>query len=112
MHNLTATAVKQAKSKIYKMFDGGGLHVKLKPCSAKYWRYDYRYRYMGTRKTLALGVYPKVSLKEARKWYHLTDSLKVQQGASKRLPTALMRMQRSQIKKTRNLIIKKAFYCD
>ena len=65
MHNLTATAVKQAKSKIYKMFDGGGLHVKLKPCSAKYWRYDYRY--MGTRRTLALGVNPNVSLKEARK---------------------------------------------
>jgi integrase len=67
MHNLTATAVKQAKpkSKIYKMFDGGGLHVKVKPCSAKYWRYDYRY--MGTRRTLALGVYPTVSLKEARK---------------------------------------------
>ena len=66
MHNLTATAIKQAKpkSKIYKMFDGGGLHVKVKPCSAKYCRYDYRY--MGTRRTLVLGVYPNVSLKEAR----------------------------------------------
>ena len=75
MHNLTATAVKQAKpnSKIYKMFDGGGLHVKVKPCSAKYWRYDYRY--MGTRRTLALGVYPTVSLKEARKRHQAALSL-------------------------------------
>ena len=57
MHNLTSTAVKQAKSKIYKMFDGGGLLVKMKPYSAKYWRYDYRH--IGTRRTLALGVYAR-----------------------------------------------------
>jgi len=30
----------------------------------KYWRYDYRFH--GKRKTLALGVYPEVSLKQAR----------------------------------------------
>ena len=67
MHNLTATAVKQAKpkAKIYKVFDGGGLHIKVKPCGAKYWHYDYRFA--GNRRTLALGVYPQVSLKKARK---------------------------------------------
>ena len=67
MHNLKAAAVKQAKPKarIYKIFDGGGLHIKVNPSGAKYWHYDYRY--MGMRRTLALGVYPQVSLKEARK---------------------------------------------
>ncbi len=30
----------------------------------KYWRLDYRF--IGTRKTLAIGVYPDVSLKDAR----------------------------------------------
>ena len=67
MHNLKAAAVKQAKPKarVYKIFDGGGLHIKVNPSGAKYWHYDYRY--MGMRRTLALGVYPQVSLKEARK---------------------------------------------
>ena len=47
-----------------KLFDGGGLYLYLTP-SGKYWR--YRYRFFGKNRTLALGVYPAVSLKEARK---------------------------------------------
>jgi len=34
------------------------------PKGAKYWR--YKYRYGGKEKTLALGVFPEVSLKDAR----------------------------------------------
>jgi len=37
----------------------------VKPDGKKYWRFDYRFH--GKRKTLALGVYPEVSLKDARK---------------------------------------------
>lgn len=44
--------------------DGGGMYLLVKP-SGKYWRMDYRYA--GKRKTLALGVYPAVTLAQARR---------------------------------------------
>ena len=43
--------------------DGGGLYLRV-TSAGKYWRMDYRYA--SKRKTLALGVYPAVSLTEAR----------------------------------------------
>lgn len=64
-HALKAIAIKKAKplDKPYKMADGGGLYLLVKP-AGKYWRYDYRIA--GKRKTLALGVYPLVTLEDAR----------------------------------------------
>lgn len=44
--------------------DGGGLYLLVK-AAGKYWRLNYRY--LGKQKTLALGVYPAVSLSAARK---------------------------------------------
>ena len=49
----------------YKKFDGGGLFLLIKPDGSKYWR--LKYNYAGKEKLLALGVYPEVSLKDARK---------------------------------------------
>ena len=65
MQKLTATAVIQAKPKPkpYSLSDGGGMYL-LVNATGKYWRYDYRFA--GKRKTLALGVYPATSLKQAR----------------------------------------------
>lgn len=65
MSKLTATAVKQAKAtdRARKLQDGGGMYLLIN-ATGKYWRYDYRFA--GKRKTLALGVYPEVSLKDAR----------------------------------------------
>jgi len=62
---LSEPAVKKAKptDKPYKLTDGKGLYV-LVNAAGKYWRMDYRF--MGKRKTLALGVYPDVSLSRAR----------------------------------------------
>ena len=62
---LTDTAIKRAKhaDKPVKLADGGGLYLLVNK-TGKYWRMDYRYA--GKRKTLALGVYPTVSLKQAR----------------------------------------------
>lgn len=43
--------------------DGGGMYLLVKP-AGKYWRMDYQFA--GKRKTLALGVYPTVTLAKAR----------------------------------------------
>lgn len=63
---LTATKIKQAKAqgKDYKLADEKGLFLLIKNNGAKYWR--MKYRFAGKEKALALGVYPEVSLKEAR----------------------------------------------
>lgn len=66
MSKLTEMAVKKAKpeAKPYKMADGGGMYLLVQPTGAKYWR--FKYRFQGVEKTLALGVYPDVSLAQAR----------------------------------------------
>ena len=63
---LSDVAVRSAKAKpkSYKMADGAGMYLLVQPNNNKYWRLDYRFG--GKRKTLALGVYPQVSLKAAR----------------------------------------------
>lgn len=55
--------VKQVKSSGDKYSDGQGMYL-LVTAAGKYWRMDYRF--LGKRKTLALGVYPAVSLAKAR----------------------------------------------
>lgn len=53
------------KEKPYKLTDGGGLYLLVKPTGAKYWRMGYRFA--GVEGLLALGKYPEVSLADARK---------------------------------------------
>jgi len=64
---LTELGVHKAKpgSKPKKFTDGRGLYLLLHPNGSKYWR--MKYRFMGKEKLLALGVWPSVSLTEARK---------------------------------------------
>jgi integrase len=47
-----------------KLFDARGLYLHVMPNGGRYWRFNYRFR--GKNKTLALGVYPDVSLAKAR----------------------------------------------
>jgi integrase len=47
-----------------KLTDAHGLYLHVMPNGKKYWR--LKYRYSGKEKVLALGVYPEVSLAEAR----------------------------------------------
>ncbi|GLQ95143.1 integrase [Dyella acidisoli] len=58
---LTVLAIKAAKPG--KHFDGGGLYLHVQK-GGRYWR--MKYRHSGKEKLLALGVYPEVSLSEAR----------------------------------------------
>lgn len=63
---LNDVAVRKAKpeAKPYKLADGGGMYLEVMPNGSKYWR--LKYRFQGKEKRLALGVYPDVSLAEAR----------------------------------------------
>jgi integrase len=48
-----------------KHFDGGGLYLDVRPNGARYWR--MKYRFVGREKLLSLGIFPEVSLAEARR---------------------------------------------
>lgn len=63
---LTDSHIRNAKpkAKAYKLSDGGGMYLLVKPDGARYWRLDYRFA--GKRRTLALGVYPTTALSNAR----------------------------------------------
>ncbi|WP_252386008.1 Arm DNA-binding domain-containing protein, partial [Escherichia coli] len=63
---LTDAKIRAAKptDKAYKLTDGAGMLMLVHPNSSRYWR--LRYRILGKEKTLALGVYPEVSLSEVR----------------------------------------------
>ena len=62
---LTDKQVSSAKSreKNYKQGDGWELYLLVRSEEEKYWRLDYRF--VGKRKTFALGVYSEVSLRGA-----------------------------------------------
>ncbi len=52
------------KEKPYKLSDGGGLYLEVTTNGSRYW--PLKYRYAGKEKRLAFGVYPEVSLAQAR----------------------------------------------
>ena len=66
MDKLTELSIKQYKSKKkqYKVFDGGGMFLLVHPNGSKYWRMNFKFE--GKSKLLSLGVWPEISLREAR----------------------------------------------
>lgn len=64
--SLTDTQIRQAKpqEKDYWLTDSGGLRLLVKSNGSKYWR--LKYRFLNKQKTLAIGVYPTITLKAAR----------------------------------------------
>ena len=63
---LTDITIRTAKGaeKRQRLNDGGGLYLEISPAGGKWWR--FKYRFDGAEKRLSLGVYPDVSLKDAR----------------------------------------------
>jgi integrase len=61
--DVVCRAAKKAE-KPYKSSDGGGLYLLVETAGSRLWRQAYRFG--GKQKTIALGVYPHVSLAAAR----------------------------------------------
>ncbi len=64
---LTDTKIRNAKprEKAYKIYDERGLFILVQRNGSKWWR--FRYRFADREKTISLGTYPDVGLKEARR---------------------------------------------
>jgi len=74
---LTNTEVKQAlanakvkeshaKGKVHKLRDGDGLHLRIRPNKSMSWVLDYVKPYTKKRTSISFGIYPSVSLAQAR----------------------------------------------
>lgn len=63
---LTEMQIRKAKpaEKPYRLADGKGLYLEVMPNGTRYWR--MKYRLDGKEKRAAFGVYPEVTLAEAR----------------------------------------------
>ena len=63
---LTDSQVRNAKPGVRprKLYDARGLYLQVMPHGGRWWRFNYRIN--GKSKTLALGIYPDVSLAKAR----------------------------------------------
>ncbi len=63
---LTVIKIKNAKEKDkqYKLTDGQGLCLLITPNGGKLWR--FKYRFGGKEKLFSFGVYPEISLIDAR----------------------------------------------
>ena len=64
MLNNSTVKFAEPREKKYRLTDERGMYLLVTPTGNKYWRLDYRLH--GKRKTYAIGVYPEVTLKEAR----------------------------------------------
>ncbi|WP_174915794.1 Arm DNA-binding domain-containing protein [Burkholderia lata] len=63
---LTELQVRRAKpaEQPYRLADGKGLYLQVMPNGSRYWR--MKYRFDGKEKLASFGVYPEVTLAEAR----------------------------------------------
>lgn len=77
LNDLTCRAARCPEGKArLRLADDRGLYLELMPNGGKYWR--LKYRHAGKEKRLALGVYPQVSLAQARK---ARDAARAELGA-------------------------------
>ncbi|TAJ75957.1 MAG: DUF4102 domain-containing protein [Gallionellaceae bacterium] len=66
------------REKPYKISDGGGMYVEVRPNGSKWWRLAYRLN--GKQQLKSLGVYPEVGLFEARRFRDDFDPTPVAEG--------------------------------
>ena len=70
MNKLTENSIRKAQiiEKQYKIYDGEGMFLLIHPNGSKYWR--MKYTFDGKSKLASFGVWPGVSLKQARERRH------------------------------------------
>jgi len=70
MNKLTENSIRKAQilEKQYKIYDGDGMFLLIHPNGSKYWR--MKYSFDSKSKLASFGVWPGVSLKEARERRH------------------------------------------
>jgi len=70
MNKLTEKSIRKAQilEKQYKIYDGDGMFILIHPNGSKYWR--MKYTFDSKSKLASFGVWPGVSLKEARERRH------------------------------------------
>ena len=66
MNKLTENSIRKAQilEKQYKIYDGDGMFLLIHPNGSKYWR--MKYTFDGKSKLASFGVWPRISLREAR----------------------------------------------
>jgi hypothetical protein len=82
--SLTDTQVRNTKpaAKPFKLSDGGGLYLLVSPNGTKAWRLAYRYH--GKQKALGFGLYPSITLADARASREQAKSLLARGSALKK----------------------------
>lgn len=66
---LSDTEVKSAKpqDKLYSLYDGAGLELRVTTAGNKSWLFRYKRPYLDTPNTIKIGTYPETTLSQARK---------------------------------------------
>lgn len=81
MPNLKDTQIAKAKpqEKLYRLYDGDGLHIAISPKGAKTWYFCYTHPITGKKnQSHKLGRYPALSLAQAREQAHACHKLLAQ----------------------------------
>jgi len=99
---LTNTEVKQAKAKEkpYKLFDGAGLVLKVRSNGSKSWLFMYKKPFINKRTELVFGMYPSISLSEARELRAKASELLAKDIDPKEHKDELARQQREKLSNT------------
>jgi len=76
IHKLYDLQIKSAEKgkKEYRLSDGGGLYLVVKPSEGKLWRWSYEFN--GKEKLLSYGPYPAVTLSQARELHKVAQAQK------------------------------------
>lgn len=59
---------KEDQKRAFKLADGKGLYLLIDKHGGTYWRFDYTRPIVKTRNTIAIGVYPEITLAQARQY--------------------------------------------
>lgn len=112
---LTLADIKAAfpKAKPYKLAIGSGMYLAVMPNGAKYWRLKYRFE--GKERTLAIGVYPKVSYEQALNAREQAKALlkrNIDPSRAKQDAVSRAKREAAKLKVTQNFIRQSVFRID